>query len=360
MLGNHKTGDILSVFEIRPLNDPRWEEFLRWHPRAGVFHTSGWLSALQQSYGYEPIAFTTSLPGQPLKNSLVFCQVKSWITGRRLVSLPFSDHCALLVDSAAEQEELLAHVGERVRSEGYTYAEIRPITTRKAAPFAATNLHASEAFCLHTLSLERPAGELFHNLHPSCIQRKVQRARRENLVYESGRSEELLRKFYGLLLRTRRRHCLPPQPLQWFRNLVDAMAENLTIRLVSKGEHTVAAILTVSHKTTLTFKYGCSDERFHSLGGTPFLFWKAIQEGKEQGMRELDLGRSELNHAGLIQFKDRLGAVRTSLSYWRYKNGAPAAATRPGWQIQTAKALISWLPDPILAASGRMLYRHVG
>ncbi len=138
------------------------------------------------------------------------------------------------------------------------------------------------------------------------------------------------------------------------------MAESLTIRLVSKNEYPVAAILTVSHKTTLTFKYGCSDERFHSLGGTPFLFWKAIQEGKEQGMRELDLGRSELNHGGLIQFKDRLGAVRTSLSYWRYKNGAPAAATRPGWQIQTAKALISWLPDPILAASGRMLYRHVG
>jgi CelD/BcsL family acetyltransferase involved in cellulose biosynthesis len=353
-------GDILSVFEIRPLTDPRWEELLRWHPRAGIFHTSKWLAALQESYGYEPIAFTTSLPGEPLKNGVVFCEVKSWITGRRLVSLPFSDHCALLADSAAENEELLAHVCERVVREGYTHAEIRPITAGEAVPFAAANLETTETFCLHTLSLEPPVGEVFDNLHASCIQRKVQRAKRESLVYESGRSEELLRKFYQLLMRTRRRHCLPPQPLQWFRNLVDAMADSLTIRLASKDQCPVAAILTLSHKTTITFKYGCSDERFHSLGGTPFLFWKAIQEGKEQGMRELDLGRSELTHEGLIQFKDRLGAVRRSLSYWRYTNGGATEATRPGWQIQVAKGLISRLPDPILAASGRMLYRHVG
>jgi hypothetical protein len=350
----------LPVFVIRPLADPRWEELLSWHPRAGVFHTSKWLSALRASYGYEPIAFTTSPPGKPLMNGLVFCQVKSWITGRRLVSLPFSDHCALLADSAAEQQELLVHVCEKVASEGYTHLEIRPKATDEAAPFAAAKLEAAETFCLHTLSLEPPVGELFHNLHPSCIQRKVQRAKRESLVYETGRSEELLRKFYRLLMRTRRRHCLPPQPLQWFRNLVVAMADNLTIRLVSKDQYPVAAILTLADKTTLTFKYGCSDERFHSLGGMPFLFWKAIQEGKEQGMRELDLGRSELNHAGLIQFKDRLGAVRTSLSYWRYTNGDSAEATRPEWQIQMAKALISRLPDPILVASGRMLYRHVG
>lgn len=349
----------MPVFTILPLNDARWDELVSLHSRAGVFHSASWLSALQRTYGYEPIAFTTSVPGEPLKNGVVFCEVKSWITGHRLVSLPFSDHCALLADSAGEQEELLAHVCERVGTEGYTHAEIRP-TTGEAAPFAAPNLEEAENFCLHTLSLEPSADELFHNLHASCIQRKVQRAKREKLVYETGHSEELLRKFYGLLMRTRRRHCLPPQPLQWFRNLVAAMGDTLTIRLVSKDQSPVAAILTLSHKTRITFKYGCSDERFHSLGGTPFLFWKAIQEGKEQGMRQLDLGRSEVTHAGLIQFKDRLGAVRTSLPYWRYPNGSPADTTRSGWQIRVAKGLISRLPDPILAASGRMLYRHVG
>ena len=172
-----------------------------------------------------------------------------------------------------------------------------------------------------------PLDVLFHNLHRNCIQRKIQRAEREGLNYQSGQSEILLREFYDLLLRTRRRHCLPPQPLQWFRNLVESMGDNLTIRLVSKDRVPVAAILTLSHKGTITYKYGCSDERFHNLGGTPFLLWKTIEEAKNQGMREFDLGRSDLDHAGLIQFKDRMGAVKTMLSYWRYP-GARAAECR--------------------------------
>jgi lipid II:glycine glycyltransferase (peptidoglycan interpeptide bridge formation enzyme) len=122
----------------------------------------------------------------------------------------------------------------------------------------------------------------------------------------------------------------------------------------------VAAMLTLSHKTTVTYKYGCSDERFHSLGGAPFLFWKAIQESKNQGMRELDLGRSELNHAGLVEFKDRLGAVKTMLTYWRYPIMRTTEAMCPTWRIQIAKGVFSCVPDAVFAASGRFLYRHIG
>jgi hypothetical protein len=350
----------LPVFTIYPLADVRWDELVSRHPRAGVFHTSSWLSSLQRTYRYEPVAYTTCRPSERLTNGLVFCKVRSWITGRRLVSLPFSDHCDLLADSASEQEELLAHVCERVVRDGYAHAEIRPATTDDPAQLTAAKLQPTETYCLHRLSLDLTLDILFHNLHGNCIQRKIRRAEREELAYQSGRSESLLGKFYDLLLRTRRRHCAPPQPLHWFRNLVESMGDNLTIRLVSKDDRPVAAILTLSNKTTVTFKYGCSDERFHNLGGTPFLLWKTIQEAKNQGMRELDLGRSELNHPGLVQFKDRLGAAKTMLPYWRYPSARVADPASPGWRVQIAKGIFSWMPDPVLVASGRFLYRHIG
>jgi hypothetical protein len=351
---------MLPVFTVNPLTDARWDELVSQHRRASVFHSSTWLSALQRTYGYEPIACTTCPPSEPLKNGLVFCKVKSWITGRRLVSLPFSDHCDLLTDSAAEQDELLAHVCECVTRDGYAHAEIRPTTTEQPERFTAANLQPTETFCLHRLPLDVPLDTLFHNMHRNCIQRKIQRAEREGLIYQSGQSELFLRKFYDLLLRTRRRHRLPPQPLQWFRNLVESMGDNLTIRLVSKDLVPVAAILTLSHKATITYKYGCSDERFHNLGGTPFVLWKTIQEAKNQGMHEFDLGRSELNHAGLVQFKDRLGAVKTMLPYWRYAGARAADAVRPLWHARVAKRIFSWAPDPVFVASGRFLYRHIG
>ena len=350
----------MPVFTVSPLTDARWDELVGRHPRAGVFHTSSWLSTLRRTYGYEPVAFTTCCPSEPLRNGLVFCKVESWITGRRLVSLPFSDHCDLLADSATEQEELLAHVCERVARDGYAHAEIRPMITGALALLTVANLQPAETFCLHRLSLDVPLDTLFHNLHRDCIQRKIRRAEKEDLVYKSGRSESLLLTFYDLLLRTRRRHGLPPQPLSWFHNLVESMGESLTIRLVSKDHCPAAATLTLSHKSTVTFKYGCSDERLHNLGGTPFLLWKTIQEAKNQGMRDLDLGRSELSHAGLVQFKDRLGAVRTMLPYWRYPSMRTADSVRPTWRSQIARGIFTWVPEPVFVASGRFLYRHIG
>ena len=88
----------MGVYEIDPLCDPRWPEFLQNNPRASVFHTPGWLRALKRTYGYEPVVYTTTPATVELTNGWVFCRVFSWLTGRRLVSLPFSDHCEPLVD----------------------------------------------------------------------------------------------------------------------------------------------------------------------------------------------------------------------------------------------------------------------
>ena len=134
----------------------------------------------------------------------------------------------------------------------------------------------------------------------------------------------MLSSFYGLLRLTRRRHGLPPQPLAWFRNLVACLGDGLTIHVASKDGVPIAGILTLSFKKTMVYKYGGSDARHHSLGGMPFLFWRAIQEAKARGIEELDLGRSDLDQPGLIAFKDHLGATRTTLTYYT----SPASGAR--------------------------------
>src|SRR5207247_3253868 len=91
--------------------------------------------------------------------------------------------------------------------------------------------------------------------------------------------------------------------------------DRLTIRVASQRERPVASILTLCYRDTLVYKYGCSDASSHSLGAMQFLFWKAIQEGKQRGVRKFDLGRSDPDNTGLITFKDRWGAARSVLTY---------------------------------------------
>ena len=115
----------MTVYELDPLGDPRWTALVESHPLSSIFHTREWLNASRQTYIYKLRAFTTSAPGKVLSNGIVFCQVNSWLTGSRLVSLPFSDHCDPLVESTGDLEVLLSAVTEKAGG-SYAHAEIRP------------------------------------------------------------------------------------------------------------------------------------------------------------------------------------------------------------------------------------------
>ena len=342
--------------DLDPLSDPRWCHFVRSFKAASVFHSQGWLQALHQTYGYKPVAFTATTADGDLRGGLLFCRVESKLTGRRLVSLPFSDNCEPLISSLDDLRGLLEALKVVVGVEGYRYFEIRPFFVTVPDD---CGLERSHRFWNHRLDLRPTTEELFSGFHKDCVQRKIHRAEREGLAYEEGRSTQLLRKFYSLQIITRRRQQLPPQPFAWFQNLAQCMGEKLKVRVASKNGMPVASIITIQHRNTLIYKYGCSDRALSNLGGTQFLFWKAIQDAKSQGLQELDLGRSDWDNEGLIQFKDRLGATRSTLTYWRYP-ASSVAQTKDTWPMNVAKRVFSHLPSACLSAAGNLLYRHVG
>ena len=349
----------MSVYQIDPLRDPRWQKFVDQHPDSSIFHTTGWLEALHRSYGYEPVVFTTTAPGQELSNGLVFCRIRSWLSGGRLVSLPFSDHCQPLLDHAETGKQLLAWLQDSHVRERWKYIELRP-QFADTCPFEANGTLAhSESYLLHILDLRPDLDTLFHRFDKSCIQRKIRRAEREQLTYEEGISEALLAKFYSLMVLTRRRHGVPPQPLAWFRNAIACLKDKILIRVVSKGVQPIASILTIAYKDTLVYKYGCSDAQFNNLGGNPLLFWKAIQHAKSKGITKYDLGRSEIENTGLISFKENWRAKSIPLNYLRLP-AAQASNQHSGWTARLAKNVFSRMPDSLLTVTGELLYRHIG
>jgi lipid II:glycine glycyltransferase (peptidoglycan interpeptide bridge formation enzyme) len=201
--------------------------------------------------------------------------------------------------------------------------------------------------------------QIYRNLHKNCIQRRIRRAEREQLSYEKGCSEALIDDFYKLMMITRRRHQLLPQPRAWFRNLIASMAANAEIRLARKGHTPIAAILTLKHQGTVVYKYGCSDDKFHHLAGMPFLFWKLIEESKAAGAEQIDLGRTEVENSGLTRFKDRLGADRRLITYFRYSSSA-ARTDLAHADMHATRRLFSVLPNALSSRAGQLVYRHIG
>jgi len=326
------------------------------HPCASVFHQQGWLKALERTYGYRPIVVTSTPPGEPLSDGIAFCEVKSWITGNRLVSLPFADHAEPLLGDIDDSPEFAEWMQRECIRQKWKYVELRPLSWEMQPD---TPLRASQSFWFHTLNLTPSIERIFQGLHKNCLQRRIQRAERAQLSYEKGSSEDLLDDFYRLLMITRRRHRLPPQPLAWFRNLLACMGANAEIRLARKDGIPIAAILALYHRRTVVYKYGCSDERFNHLAGMPFLFWRLIEESKAAGAEQLDLGRTGLDNAGLVEFKDRFGATRRRITYLRYSETTKQRNLVKQY-LPATRRLFSVLPDALSSRIGRLLYRHVG
>lgn len=344
----------MELYTTDPLSDGRWDELVASHPRASAFHERGWLEALARTYGYEPFVLTSASAGEPLRDGIVLCRVASWITGTRLVSLPFADHCEPLLQAPDDGKEFASWLRAECDRQRWKYVELRPLSWKEDSDAVLRSMHS---YWFHTLDLRPTLEQIFRGFHKDSLQRRIRRAEKARLSYETGRGERLVDEFYGLVRMTRRRHGLVPQPRTWFRNLVECMGDKLQIRLARKDGVAIAAMLTLRHRSSVVYKYGCSDALKHNLAGMSFLFWKLIEESKATGAEEIDFGRSDLDHESLITFKDRFGTVKKLLTYFRYPHTKGTAAN---WNSHAIRQICSILPEAVLPVAGRFLYRHMG
>ena len=166
------------LYEIDPLEDARWLELLERSSAASVFHRPAWLLALRDTYGYRPVAFTNAAPGEPLRNALLFCRVDSWLTGRRLVSLPFSDHCWPLVENDGQLRSLVEQLKQRLSGERRRYIELR----LSESTSGLNDYPKSESFCFHVIDLEPQSEVIFGRFHKNHVQRTIRKAERSGLA----------------------------------------------------------------------------------------------------------------------------------------------------------------------------------
>lgn len=350
----------MNTHILDPIADPRWLALVETHPEATSFHHPGWLRALRETYGYEALAVTTAAPGEALRDGLALGLVRSALTGRRLVSVPFADHCAPLADTPETLDILLRASQDLAREHRCRFVELRPAAPWAAEGAAAAGAGPSFRAILHQLDLAPAEEALLKACHESSVRRNIRKAEREKLRYESGASEQLLNDFFALMVMTRRKHKLPPQPRAWFQNLLKELPGITKIHVTYHGEIPTAAIFTSAFGRRYIYKYGASHPAYMNLGGTPLLFWRAIQEAKAAGLAWFDMGRTDLGHEGLATFKERWGAQAAPLEYYRAPAPAQADIGRDGGFVKLAEPIFARLPDRMLIAAGRFFYRHMG
>jgi len=337
-----------------PFEYPGWDELVARHEAASVFHTSNWARTLAETYRYEP-AYFASISNGELQDLIPVMKVSSLLTGRRGVSLPFTDYCEPILSDRGRIAEVLDILIRYGRESHWRHIELRPEQA------LSEEFTPSLTYVGHSLDLSRSEDEIFSSVH-SGTRRNVRKAIRAGVRVSALTSLDATKRFYRLNCVTRKQHGLPPQPFRFFESLHHhVLSKDLGfVALASHEGKDLAGAVFFRLKDKALYKYSASETRFHDLRANHLVMWEGIKKCRERGARRLSFGRTEKENEGLIQYKSGWGTDSYTIPYYKYDLEKRSFVTETSRVTGLHNWLFRSMPIPLSRVLGSLLYRHIG
>ena len=343
----------MAIDIINPLNYAGWNELLETNPHSSFFHTANWAQVLAESYGFTPLYFCR-IEHERMVSLLPMMEVDSWLTGRRGVSLPFTDAVPVIAGTTEAVDELFELSAAHGRQRQWKYFEFRPGSDL----FTGEKQHA--VFVNHQLPLDNTEEQLFKQFREST-RRNIKIAYKNRIEVIFSASFRAVKEFYRLNCSARKDHGLPPQPFRFFANLQKhALKKGLGMIAngISKGK-VISSNIYLFHKNRAFYKFGANDRKHMNLRSSYLAMWEAIRYFLSKGFDLLDFGRTDADDAGLLQFKRGWGTDEIPVNYYRYDLRREAFVGSAGG-MKTSYSICKYMPLPALRLVGWGLYRHFG
>lgn len=347
----------VGTFALDPV-DPTsvhdWDERIAAHPDATVFHTAAWARVLSSTYGYLPTYFV-AIESDRLIALFPVMEIRSWLTGTRGVSLPFTDECAPILPGEMGWAEAVRPVIRRAQARGWKTLEFR------GRGRGMGDIPGSVEYLTHVLDLT-PGEEAIAARYRPNVKRNIRQSENEGVMVADDGTPEGVREFYRLNCFTRREHGLPPQPAKFFESLREHVLEKGlgTLLLARYRGNAIAGAIFLHFGGKAIYKYGASDRRYRHLRANNLVFREGIRILCRKGIRALSFGRTDLHHHGLRQFKLSWGAGERRLQYACYDVRSECWLSKPTTRGTSMRGMFTRMPLPLLRLVGNIAYRHVG
>ena len=340
---------------INPFEQSNWDEMVEAHPAGSIFHTTMWARVLEEAYGYRPVYFAVVENGA-LRALLPMMEINSLLTGKRGVSLPFSDYA----DPFGEDEEQYRSLVEKAvrygRDAGWKTVEIRG----GMKPWMDSP--PSVEFLGHKLDLTRPEKDIYDSFRKN-MKRNISRSLKEGVSVEISNSAESMEEYYKLHCITRQGHGIPPQPIKFFRKIREHVLQgNRGFVVLSKFQgNIVAGAVYFHYGKKAIYKYGASNPDGKESRANNLVMWEAIRWYQQNGFEEFCFGRTEQENEGLREYKSGYGTTEFLLPYYKLDiSGNRVVKIDSGGVVGRLQTYYSKVPIPVSRIIGTCLYRHIG
>jgi CelD/BcsL family acetyltransferase involved in cellulose biosynthesis len=318
---------------------------------ASAFHHPAWAELLSACYGYKCFAFVL-MDDDKVVAGLPFVEVGIRLTGRRWISLPFTDYCPPLAESDSALRALTEALIVQRHKEGIAAIEVR-------APLPeCEGVYTFSDAVIHTLALSSDPDAVFQTFKKTQVQQCIVKAERDGVTLQWGESKADLDVFYGLHLRTRRRVGTPVQPRRYFDLLWERLIESGLgfLLLAYQGNAPLAGAVFLAWNGTVIYKYSASDPVHWRLRPNNLLLWSAIKWGCEHGYHTFDFGRTDLDDEGLRAFKNGWGTKEYPLVYSVIADRSPRLSS--GRLRKAMAAVIHRSPTWVCRLIGELFYKY--
>ena len=282
-------------------------------------------------------------------------EINSIITGKKGVSLPFTDYCNPIVDRNIQFQDLLDDIVEYGKKCGWKSLELRSVNNLLPSTMP------SITYLGHILDLSQNEEQVFSHFRDST-KRNIRKAIRDGVEVKTSHSWDSVQVFCKLNGMTRKEHGLPPQPYHFFKKVYDhIISKNLGFAVNAFFEEKpIASSIYFHFGKKAIYKYGASDKRYQHFRANNLVMWEAIKWCCKNGFKTFCFGRTDLEHQGLKQFKAGWNTKEDIVKYYRYDLRKDIFIRDHQKVNKLYQDIFRKIPIPLLNMIGSLFYRHVG
>ncbi|MDP2644570.1 MAG: FemAB family PEP-CTERM system-associated protein [Desulfobacterales bacterium] len=365
---------------------PLWDAYVHTHPRATLYHLSGWQNIIRETYGHKTyylMAVTKQQPdiGAPQGQSdparlitgiLPLAHLKHFLFGNALISVPFADFGGILSDDEKTEEALLSkalEVGKKLNVNQVELRHIHPLSclnrpgriSRRSPidPGNFSNLVTKSDKIRMLLNLPGSSKILLKSFS-SKLRSQIKKPAKEGLYAKIG-GRELVKDFLKVFWINMRDLGSPVHSKKIFLNVLQEFSRTAKVVIIYKENKPLAGSVMVGFKDTMENPWASALRSYGRLSPNMLLYWTMISYACDNGFAYFDFGRSSRGE-GTYKFKQQWGAKPVPL-HWHYiPLNNQFISENESEKSRFEKAIACWkkLPVPVTRILGPHIRKYIG
>lgn len=333
----------VTVSLLTPTDHSLWDKYVRTKPEASIYHQSKWLTLIESSLNQKGVYLIAKDTTNNVVGILPIINLKSWLFGNYMVSMPYFNYGAAIADSPEIEAQLMQAAikqGEALK--------VSHIQFRTSEPFASSA--TTDAMTVSTqkvnMILDLPeTPELLGKAIGSKRRSQIKRPIREGVSHKFG-GVELLEDFYEVFCLNMRDLGTPVYSKLFFKAILETFADSALLCVVYWEGKPVSTGFLLHNNGRMEIPWASTVRYANRISVNMYLYWQILSYAIENEFKQFDFGRSTID-AGTYKFKKQWGA-EPQQCYWYH--WVPEGAQAPDLSPSSGKfdlAIQVWQKLPL-------------